>query len=74
MWESASYNADNIGLYKGEGGTNYFLFMYFSKSIHSTLPLVGNVATWDRFEPRTKFKRVEFKKIEFCPGFKSPLG
>ena len=32
MWESASYNADNIGLYKGEGGTNYFLFMYFSKT------------------------------------------
>ena len=74
MRESARYNADNIGLYGGEGGTNYFLFMYFSKLMHIILPLVGNVATWDRFEPRTKFKRVKFKKNEFCPGFKSTLG
>ena len=24
---------------------------------------MGNGTTWDRFEPRTKFKRVKFKKI-----------
>ena len=25
--------------------------------------VVGNGANWDRFEPTTKFKKVEFKKI-----------
>ena len=37
-----------------------------------------NGATWDRFEPRKKLKKVKFKKIwillfEFCPSFKSVL-
>ena len=28
--------------------------------------VVKNEATWDRLDPRTKFKKVKSKKFEFC--------